>query len=68
MFTVFIRQSNNQGTTYITSSDATNIEDAKTDALAQCMEDWDVEDEDHIVVIGVAEGDVKILEWDDLED
>lgn len=32
---------------------------------AECSVDWDT-DEDNVTVIGVAEGDVRILHWEDL--
>ena len=66
VFTVFCRNANDTGTTFITSTDADDIEQAKQNALEECAEAWD-QDETTIRVVGVAEGDVTILEWDDCE-
>lgn len=77
-FTTFIRQSNNLGTTYICAVDADDIEEAKRLGIEQCLDDWNADcagnspddpiyAEDNVTVIGVAEGDVKILMWDDIE-
>jgi hypothetical protein len=63
-FTVFVRESDNTGTTYITCVDAESIDAAKSAALAECAEAWDYELYS-LRVTGVAEGDVNILEWDD---
>lgn len=67
-FTVFIRDADNTGTTYITAVQATDVEAAKKAACAKCWADWGYdEDNEPLHVLGVAEGDVTILEWDDCE-
>ena len=63
-YTVFIREANGTGTTYITSETADDIEAAKRAALLDCAEQWGMLPED-LRVIGVAAGKVVILEWDD---
>ena len=63
-FTIFCRDASNTGTTYITAVDAPDIEAAKRLGLEECAEEWGQE-VDEIRVLGVAEGDVTILEWDD---
>lgn len=70
-FTVFCRDASNTGTTWIGSVEAEDQEEAAMLGRKQCLEDWtnnnslvDLED---IVALGVAEGDVKILAWDDPE-
>lgn len=65
-FTVFCRDANDTGTTYITSVEADDIDQAKRDALEECSAAWE-QDVADIRVVGVAEGDVNILEWDDCE-
>lgn len=65
-FTVFVRASNNTGTTYITTVEAADTEEAKRIGLAECQDEWGYP-EDHLTVVGVAEGDVNILEWDDIK-
>jgi len=66
MFTVFCRDADDTGTTFITSVEADNIDQAKKDALEECASAWE-QDVTSIRVVGVAEGDVNILEWDDCE-
>lgn len=63
-YTVFIREANGTGTTYITSGTADDIEAAKRAALLDCAEQWDMRPED-LRVLGVAAGIVRILEWHD---
>jgi hypothetical protein len=72
-FTVFCRESNNTGTTWIDSVRAKDVEDAKVKAVKKCAKDWGYDEEDHegnpeedITCIGVAKGNVVILDWDDL--
>lgn len=63
-YTVFCMESDRTGTTYITAIDAEGPQAAKREALAECAREWDM-DADQIDVIGLAAGDVQILEWDD---
>lgn len=63
-YTVFCRQEDGQGTTWISDVEANSLEEAKIEGLAQCSADWDWDVAD-IVVLGVAEGVVNILEWED---
>ena len=68
-YTVFCRQSNNQGTTWIGSVQAYSMDDAAWMGRETCQRDWDYAyDMDQIAVIGVAEGDVKIIYWEDRDD
>jgi hypothetical protein len=67
--TIFIQDESRTGTTYITSAhgnDDASTEDLKESALNECADDWD-QPADTLVVVGVAAGDVEILEWDDGE-
>lgn len=65
-YTVFIRQDNNRGTTFITAVEAPDQEIAAILALAECAEcwEWDLAD---LHVLGIAAGNVDILEWEDLD-
>jgi hypothetical protein len=66
-FTVFIKDLVSDGTTWIGHIDTTDVEKAKSEAMRQCAADWDRgEDFDNIDILGVAEGDIRILEWNDL--
>ncbi len=71
-YSVFIREANDTGTTFITSVEAADVEEAKELALTECSECWGTREEpwdrDDLRVLGVAEGDVQIIEWDDLDD
>lgn len=65
-FTVWCRQSNDTGTTWISPVImARDMAHAGTLALRQCSADWGM-GEDNIAVVGVAKGDVEILTWNDL--
>lgn len=64
-FTVWCRQANDTGTTWIQSVEARDAEHAAKVGLRQCSLDWGMPEEP-ISVIGVAEGNVKIVEWNDL--
>lgn len=63
-FTVFCRDADGTGTTWISAIGAPDVETAKTRARNRCAEDWDCDAED-VSVVGVAAGDVTILEWED---
>ena len=65
-FTVFIRQANDQGTTWISEVWAESIDAAKEVAKAKCAADWGWDDTDDLAVIGVVKGNAVILEWKDL--
>lgn len=71
-FTVFIRQADGRGTTYITSVIASSVEEAKTLAKEECSQEWSVNGSpwaiEDLIVLGVARGDVEIVEWEDTED
>lgn len=68
-YTVFVRQFDNMGTTHVDCYSAETVEDAKTQALAQVMADWgDDYSADDLHILGVAKGDVELVEWDDLGD
>lgn len=65
-FTVFCREASGTGTTWISAVEAKSVEEAKTKGHANCVSDWGWDDSPgDVVVIGVAKGDVEIVEWDD---
>lgn len=66
-FTVFCREVDDEGTTWIGGTHAASARDAIIQCRAECAADWDY-GEDSVRVIGVAAGDVDILEWDDEND
>lgn len=63
-YTVFCRDASHSGTTYITCIKQRTLSEAKADAITECAENW-MQDEASIVVVGLALGDVTIIEWDD---
>jgi hypothetical protein len=65
-YTVFIRQSDGRGTTFITSVEATNTGHASSLACAECAGCWKADLAD-LHVLGIAAGNVDILEWEDLD-
>jgi hypothetical protein len=68
-FTVFCRQCNNEGTTWIDTVQAKDMHAAMHAGKIKCANDWgyDSWQVNDIAVIGVAQGDIQILMWDDLE-
>jgi len=69
-YTVFVIDPDQLGTTYITSVEADTTTEAKTLAINLCREDWSTDKEDpydgDLHALGVAEGNVNILEWKDI--
>jgi hypothetical protein len=72
-FTVFCQQADQLGTIHIDTVEATDLDSAIQVGRAQCLADWNgglseaeapfkLED---IHCLGVAEGDVRILHWQD---
>lgn len=67
-WTVFIRDADNTGTTYITCEEAEDVEAAKAAASALCREDWGYDETDQLHILGVIAGDIgDVVEWDDCE-
>lgn len=68
LWTVFIRDEDNTGTTYITCVAATDLDAAKGLASAQCRDDWGYEEDAPLHILGVIEGYIgAVIEWDDCE-
>lgn len=66
-YTMFCKQSNGKGTMWIQSVAACSTKEASAIALDECADAWDF-DTDDIRVVGIAEGDINILEWEDFDD
>lgn len=64
-YTVFCSEKNRMGTTWINCVEAENPDAAWINGRAMCARDWELEDPSELHVLGVAEGEVKILEWHD---
>jgi hypothetical protein len=72
-FTVFVRDlSEVGGTTWIDTVRAVTVEDAKRKAVRACAEAWGYLDDpetvhlvEELTCIGVAKGNVQILDWQD---
>lgn len=71
VFTVFIRDRVNIGTTFIGAVVADDAESAKKAAVGDCLACWGLPDtpsnRDILHVLGVAPGDINFIEWNDLE-
>ena len=66
IFTVWICDETGKGTTHISSHAASDTDAASYLALQDCAAEWGRGDTDTLHVLGIAKGDVTILEWDDL--
>lgn len=65
---MFCQQANGKVTTWIGAIDsAETLEEAMRLGREKCAEAWGREDIEEIHVMGVAEGDVNILYWEDQE-
>ena len=65
-FTAFCQEKSGRGTIWIEAVKAHNVEHAIAVAREECAEAWEKEPED-IHVLGIAEGDITILHWEDLD-
>lgn len=71
-FTVWVQEANGEGTTHIQAYSAKDSDEACALALKQVAENWGGKDcgyspdDDSLLVLGVAEGAVTILEWNNL--
>ena len=64
IFTVFCQEAAGSGTTWIDSIEAATKEEAADTAVVRCANDWEYSPAD-VRVLGIAEGDIKILYWED---
>ena len=75
-FTVFCQQVGGGGTIHIDTVEAEDLDTAIQAGREQCLADWNGEESEpdapftlaDIHCLGVAEGDVRILHWQDLAD
>jgi hypothetical protein len=67
MYTVWICPSNGHGTTHVSAHDATNEHEAANAALDETLADWELPNAavTTLHVLGIAEGDVKLVQWND---
>lgn len=64
-FTVFCIEQGRTGTTWISDIEADDPDQAWHLGREQCARDWGLDDPSFVHVLGVAEGEVKILQWHD---
>jgi hypothetical protein len=73
LYTCFVTSANGRGTTHIDSYEVRSINqtaelaEASSEAIGRVAEAWGVEPES-LRVLGICAGNVKVLEWNDLED
>lgn len=66
-FTAFCQQASGGGTIWIQAVEAEDLNAATTLAQETCAADWEY-DLDDVHVLGMLEGNVNVLMWDDLGD
>lgn len=66
-FTGFCQESTGEGTIWIQSFTARDLESAIKKARKLCAKAWGYREYD-VRVLGIAEGDITILHWADLSD
>jgi len=69
-YTVWVQSVDHKGTMHVSSHEADDIEAAKSAALNETASDWKIDldetsIEDELIVVGVAAGDVELIEWND---
>lgn len=67
IYTAFCQQASGGGTVWIEAIEAEDLDSAIEVARETCAEAWDYPTGD-IHVLGIAEGNVNILMWDDIDD
>jgi hypothetical protein len=65
LYSAFCQNISGTGTIWISPVEADNLEDAILTAQADCATDWET-DPDEVHVLGIAEGDINILHWQDI--
>lgn len=65
-YTVFCQDTDDHGTTWINTIEADSVDDAIHEGHRACAEAWGQE-LDTVHVLGVAEGEVDILHWQDIQ-
>lgn len=65
-FTAFCQETGGGGTIWISSVEAPDAQAACTVAAVECATEWGCDVED-VWVLGIAEGDINILIWEDQE-
>lgn len=66
-YTVWVTDGTIGSTAWVGCVEAVDVMSAKEVAKYECCDDWGLpstDADDALMVIGVAEGDVKIIEWD----
>lgn len=65
-FTVWVQEADHTGTIHISVHEAGTKDEAAIDAVNETLQDWgDSFTPDDVIVVGIAAGDVEILEWND---
>lgn len=65
-YTAFCQDIDGRGTIWISDVEADSPESAAGEAREKCAEDWGC-DVEGVHCLGIAEGNVNILLWDDLD-
>jgi len=66
-FTGFCQETDGSGTIWIGQVWAEDLEAAQLEAREMCAQDWGYEVE-QVHCLGIAEGNVTILHWEDLDE
>jgi hypothetical protein len=63
-FTVWVSDKHGHGTHFVQAFIAATADEAKAAAIRECCACWDREP-DEVEILGVAEGDVNVIEWNE---
>ena len=64
-YTAFCQQTDGRGTIWISDVEASSISEAAQNARDLCATEWGYEFHD-VHCLGLAEGDINIVHWEDL--
>jgi hypothetical protein len=67
-FTVWVCEATGRGTTHVSSHEATTAPLAAVQAVEETLADWDwpEADKDKLHILGIASGNVTLIEWNDM--
>jgi hypothetical protein len=65
-YTAFCQQTNGKGTIWVSTFQALDVNEAIDLAIQECALDWE-DLQTNVHCLGIADGDVNLLHWDDIE-
>ena len=67
-YVVWVTHADGRGTAHVSSHRARSPENAARQALSETHYDWNLWPRSDLRVLGIAEGEVNLIEWNDLDE